>query len=166
MSSRAAARLAAGLAVLAAAVVAWRMWPGGEEQAVRGRLERLAREFNSSVSDGLGAVAHAAELGTFFTEDVVITLGQGSTPIVGRQTLIGMATRLQPRTATFEVAFEDVTIRRLADGEADVALTATFTRRGQTSEDQSLDAREFELSMRKVGGEWLIARAATVETIK
>ena len=45
--------------------------------------------------------ARSAQLGTFFTEDVDVELGSGAAPIHGRATIIGMAARLQPRTAAF-----------------------------------------------------------------
>jgi hypothetical protein len=166
MSRRTATALAAAVVITGVAVVAWRAWSGGEERAIQTRLDALARQVNTSATDGLGIVARAAELGTFFTDDVVVDLGQGAAPIVGRQTLVGMATRLQPRTAAFELAFADVTVHMLMADEADVELTATFTRKGTTAADRSIDAREFALTMRKVGGGWQIARVAAVDTLK
>ena len=71
---------------------------------------------------------HAAEIGGYFTDDVTVELGEGSPPIKGRDTLIGMITRLQPRTAEFRLELDDVTIEVVpGSNAADVLLTATFT---------------------------------------
>ena len=49
---------------------------------------------------------------------------------------------------------------------ADVHLTAEFIRRNITTGEETLDAREFTLGMRRVGGEWQIARVTAVDTLK
>ena len=49
---------------------------------------------------------------------------------------------------------------------ADVHLTAEFIRRSITTGEESLDAREFTIGMRRVGGEWQIARVTAVETLE
>ena len=78
-----------------------------------------------------------------------------------------MAERLQPRTAAFRLRFEDVSVVIAADGNtADVHLTAEFIRRSITTGEESLDAREFMLGMRRVGAEWQIAKVTAVETLK
>lgn len=70
-----------------------------ERAAIKERLESCRDLANAPVAEGLGTVTRAAEIGRCFTEDVTVELGRGATPIVGRQMLVGMAARLQPRTA-------------------------------------------------------------------
>jgi ketosteroid isomerase-like protein len=138
----------------------------GDERAIRARLGDLADTINARASEGLGSVTRAAEISAFFTDDVVVELGEGSTPIQGRETLIGMAMRLQPRLSEFTVAFADVTVRVAEDGQsADVSLTAEFIRK-DPGHRQSMDAREFKLTMRRDDGEWKIARMTAVDTLK
>lgn len=48
---------------------------------------------------------------------------------------------------------------------ATVRLTAEFIRRDPGAR-QSMDAREFELGMRRDEGEWRIARVIAVETLR
>ena len=156
------------LAVAALAAAAWYfLVPAGSSASVRARLQALSDLINSSTVDGQGPEARGAQLGAFFTEDVDVDFGQGAAPIRGRDTLIGMAGRLQPRTAAFRLRFEDVTIE-MAPGEetADVHLTAEIIRRSVTTGEESLDAREFTLGMRRVDGEWQIARVTAVDTLK
>jgi hypothetical protein len=112
-------------------------------------------------------VARAAQLSMYLTEDIEVDLGQGAVPIRGRATIVGMAERLQPRTAAFRLHFEDVTVSVDPGGQtASVHLTAEFIRRSFTTGEESLDAREFSLSMRRVGGDWQIATVAAIQVLK
>ena len=156
------------LIAVALAAGAWFLLaPADDGAAVRARLAALADMVNRSTVDGLGPQARSVQLGAFFTQDVDVELGEGSAPIRGRDTVIGMAERLQPRTAAFRLEFEDVSVAMAPGGEtADVHLTAEFIRRSITTGDESLDAREFTIGMRRVGGEWQIARVTAVDTLK
>jgi hypothetical protein len=157
--------LAIALAVLLAAVAGWQYWPG-DERAIRRRLDEFTREFNESTTDGIGTVARAARLGSFFTEQVVVELGVGSPPIHGRETLMGMAARLQPRTAAFVVELKDVNVDVGEGNVAEVNLTAVFRRRSMATGEESIDAREFSIGMVKTSGEWLVNRVTAVDTLK
>ncbi len=157
--------LAAVVAALAA--LAWLFWPEGDDRAIKRRLNELVEHVNASGAEGLGAVTRAAEIGAYFTDDVVVDLGQGTAPIAGRETLIGMATRFQPSTMSRLVSLEDVTVaKRQGAAIADVALTVTLTGPDARTGEQTMDAREFALEMRKDAGEWLIARATAVDTLR
>ena len=113
------ARTATGAALVAllSLITAWLLWPPNNDRRIRRRLTALADEFNSSTSDGLGLAAKAVRIGDYFTNDVIVDLGEGSSTIVGRDTLMGMAARLQPRTAgpaprtaAFTLRVADITV--------------------------------------------------------
>jgi hypothetical protein len=162
-------RVAAIVAVVVAlAAGVWFLTTRGDEGAeVRRRLQALADEVNRSTSEGFDTVARTVALGAFFTADVDVDLGQGTAPIHGRETVMGMAERLQPRTAAFQLKFEDVSVAMGPGADtADVHLTAEFIRRSLTTGEESLDAREFTLSMKRDGGVWRIARVTAIETLK
>src|SRR6188474_970879 len=133
--------------ILAALVLAglglW-WWKGGSsaEREVRALFDGVAREFNSGTTDGIGLVARAAHIGQYFAPDVVIELGQGSPPIHGRETLMGMASRLQPRTSAFVLELDDVNAEFTDADHGEVTFTALIRRRDQSGEE-SIDAREF-----------------------
>lgn len=147
--------------------VAWRGRESDEERAIRARLEALRKEINTSTIDGLGTAAHAAQLGSYFTDDVTIELGEGASAIHGRDTLTGIAARLQPRTAAFRLDLDDVSVDMVPGAAAaDVLLTASFVRRSLSTGEQSLDAREFSLVCRKDGGTWRIARVTAIDTLR
>ena len=75
--------------------------------------------------------------------------------------------RRDPRTAAFKLSFQDVTVA-LDPGQttATVHLTAEFVRRSITTGEESLDAREFSLGMKKVSGDWRIASATAIQVLK
>lgn len=159
---RVAALAALGIVV---GVWAWRTWWPSDEQQIRRRLRAFAAEFNESTTNGVGMVARAARMSTYFTEDVVVDLGKGTPPIAGRETLLGMATRLQPRTAAFTVELVDITANLSGETTADVTLTAAFRRRSPAGEE-SIDARELAVGMVKIEGEWRVSRVKTVEAFR
>ena len=155
------------LALAPAAWFAWRSRGSRDEREIRERIEALRNEMNASTLDGLGTLAHAAHIGSYFTEDVTIDLGRGATPIRGRETLMGMAARLQPRTAAFRVELDDISVE-LAPGAktADVLLTASFVQRSLSTGEESRDAREFSLVCQKTAGTWQIARVTGIDTLR
>lgn len=160
-----------GLAAIAASLalaVGWHWWGSSEERAVRTRLDTLASVVNESPEEGLGVMTRAAALGNFFAADVVVELGEGTSPITGRSTLIGMATRLGRRAGQTKLRFDDVEVRFEGSRRdaADVTLTASFVRAATDVEPESLDAREFALEMARASDVWRIARVRAVDTLK
>ena len=159
--------VAATLVVIAIAGVVFWTRLSGDEADIRRRLDGLVDEINDSTVDGAGIAARAAQIGSYFTEDVTISLGAGSAPIQGRATLTVMAARLQPRTSAFILRMTDIIVRLPPDDHltAAVALTAQFRRRAPDQEDD-LDAQEYALELRKTDGQWRIARVRSVDTFK
>ena len=152
------------LLTIAVAVVFWRGW-GGEAAAVRARLDSLIREVNSDSGDGLAMVARAANIGSYFTPDVVIDLGRGSARIEGRDMVMGMASRLQRRTSAFEVTLDDIEVKLVNQETADVHLTASFVQKNEPGAEPG-EAREFALVMKKIAGSWQISSMTAVETLR
>jgi hypothetical protein len=156
------------IGLLAVALFAfWRTRERGDERVIRQRLESLRTEVNTSTMDGLGTAARAAQIGSYFAEDAVVDLGGGSAPIRGRETLMGIVARLQPRTAAFRLELDDVGIEVVPGGiAADVLLTASFVRRVISTGEESRDAREFALVLVKTEGTWRISRITAVDTFR
>jgi hypothetical protein len=158
--------VAAAAAVAALAIWAWLSHGSDDERAIRRRLAEFADDFNTGTTDGFGLAARAAKIGSYFTDDIVLDLGSGTGPITGRETLMAMATRLQPRSAAFELELDDVIVEVAPGDVAEVTLTTLFRRRGVTSGETSLDAREFSIGMRKVGGDWRASRITAVDILR
>ncbi len=162
---RAAAIVAA---IVALGLIVWYVAsPVEEGAAVRERLQAFRDDVNRSTSDGLNPSVRANRFGGYFTEDAEIDLGRGAAPIRGRETIVRIAELVQPRTVTFSVKLEDITVLMAPGGDAaDVRLTVELVQRSITTNERSLDAREFSMQMRRVGDEWQIARVAAVEVLK
>lgn len=155
------------LVQIAGSVLAWRSRATPDELAVRARLESLRNDVNSGTKGAIGVALHAAQIGNYFTDDVTVELGEGSQPIKGRDTLIGMIARLQPRTAEFRLELDDVTVEMAPGNDAaDVLLTATFTKPKTAAGDPSLDAREYAIVMTKIEGTWRIARITGIDALR
>jgi len=151
----------------AAALALWVTRQGTDEKQIRGRIEALRDEVNASTKDGLGTAARATQIGSYFTEDAVVDVGGGAVPIRGRETLTGMAARLQPRTAAFRLDLDDVGVEIVPGGTAaDVLLTASFVRRVISTGEESRDAREFALVLAKADGVWRISRITAIDTLR
>ena len=150
-----------------AAIFAWSTRETSDEREIRARLESLRKEVNTGTKDGIGSALRAAQIGSYFSEEAVVELGEGAAPIKGRETLMGMVARLQPRTAAFQMDLDDITIEMTPGSEtADVLLTASFTKRNMSTGEESLDAREYALIMSKTDGTWRITRITAVDTLR
>jgi SnoaL-like domain len=157
----------AAAVVAAVALVVWWFRTPGDEASIRRRLQAFVDHVNRTSSGGPSTASHAAAIGSYFTEDVRVDLGQGSTPIDGRETVVGMATRLQPRIAAYRLKFDDISVQIAPDGaSAEIHLAAEFIRRTVAAGEDWLDAREFTLAMRKVGDDWRIARVTAIDTLR
>jgi hypothetical protein len=155
------------LALAALGYVAWHSRESDDERAIRARIDALRNEINTSTTDGVGTLAHAAQLGSYFTDDVTIELGEGTSAIHTRDTLMGIAARLQPRTAAFRLDLDDVSVEMVPGAAAaDVLLTASFVRRSLSTGEESRDAREFSVVCQKNGGTWRIARVTAIDTLR
>lgn len=159
-------RLAAVAVAVLCVFLAWRFRGSNDERAIRQQLAGLTNDINRTVTGGLGTVVRSADIGSYFTEDVVVDLGRGAAPIVGRATLIGMASRLQRRTAAFRLRLDDVGVRLKDDSTAaDVTLTASFVGPDEATGSEATDAREFALAMTKGSGVWRITHVTAVDTL-
>lgn len=155
---------ALGLALLLAVASSACSW--GEEGAIRSRLRSFVQEANRPPAEGLALVAHATSMGDYFTEGVTVDLGPGTTAIEGREMLIGMVARLQPRTSGYEVRLEDTVIQVADDGAtAGVAVTVSIIPR-KPAPGEGPDPREFALNMTKSSGTWRIARVTAVQALR
>jgi ketosteroid isomerase-like protein len=167
MTRAALVRAIVAVAALAAGVWAfYTFWPS-DESAIRRQLDALAATVNEDAAEGLGSVARAAQIGAYFTEDVVVELGQGMSPIQGRESVIGMAARLPAGPGGYDLQFDDVSVTVAPEGNAaDVNAAAMLTRRQDPTAERSVDPREVSLGMKKVDGVWRIARATAVDTLR
>jgi hypothetical protein len=154
------------VALLVAAVVAWRLWPG-EERRIRTRLDALAAGLSIAPGEaGLARLTRAAGVRSFFTEDVAVEVADDpGLTIRGREEIAGYVARLTVPPEGTRVELIEVDTQVDADRRsADVRATTRIVVRGTTDPPSILDARTIGLTLRKVEGEWLIANARVMPT--
>jgi hypothetical protein len=152
------------LAGLGYVLYSW-YWPS-DEGRIRDALDDLAATVSEPDGDGLGQMARAARLGSFFAQDVVVDLGAPYGRIEGRDTVMALAAKAPVPGEGLDVRFVDVSIDVAPGGEdAVVHLTATVASRGRPF-DSSLDAKELEMAWRKVDDTWVIARVIGVSPLE
>ena len=164
-------RTLAGIYALVAAAAAIWWWSTGssDERQVRRLFEEFAEELNdgtAGTTGGFGTLTHIARLSEFFHPDIVVELGQGSPPIQGRETLLGMVGRLQPRTSAFVLEMDDVNVEFTDADHGDVTFTALIRRRTVDSGEESIDAREFAAEVVRSGGRWQVRRVVAIDTLR
>ena len=164
----AAVRTLAG--ILALLVVVWgagALFPS-EERRIRQRLDELAETASMEAGEPpLVRMSRAARIGRHFTENVVVDLGDPFRLIRGREAAIGAAARIpvRPEGVTFE--FVDVQVVVAPDEQtATVRLTAQGSGLDVGTGDQVIDARELDMTLRQLAGEWLIGRVDGIEVIE
>jgi hypothetical protein len=152
-------------AIVASAAFWW--WNSGssDERQVRSLFYDFAEELNEGATGGFGTLAHVARLAEFFSPEVVVELGPGSPPIQGRETLLGMVSRLQPRTSAFVVEMDDVNVEFTTPDDGDVTFTAVIRRRSESGAE-SIDAREFAAEVVRDGSRWRVSRVVAIDTLR
>jgi hypothetical protein len=161
-------RLVIPALVAVLAYTAWTMWPS-EEARIRARLDDLG----GAVSMGLekhetqmARLARVARLRQFLAPDLYLDVGAPYQPIEGRDVVLGMVAKaaLPPRDVIVRFVDVQVTIDP-AGGQAIAYLTAEAS--SQTSEGaREIDARELQLTLRKVEGEWIVTRVEVLRTLQ
>jgi ketosteroid isomerase-like protein len=146
--------------------LAWKTLFPSEEQRIRARLDEIVETVNAPSADGLGKIADAVRLASFFTEDVTIEPGQPYPTMRGRDAVVAAAAAAGRAAGGFELSFADVQVA-VGDGETATAhLTLTLTWTNAQTGAPTMDAREVELALRKEEGEWRVAVATPVATLQ
>jgi uncharacterized protein (TIGR02246 family) len=156
--------------VLFAGVAGWLAWKTlfpSEEQRIHARLGEIVDTVNAPSADGLGKLADAARLASFFTEDVTIEPGAPYPTLRGRDAIVAAAAAAGRAASGFELSFVDVQVG-VGDGSdtATAHLTLTLTWTNVQTGAPTMDAREIELALRKEEGDWRVAGATPVETLQ
>ncbi len=159
-----------GVGLVAAVLLVWLGlgWLSSEARQIRRRLDALAETASVRVGDtNLVRLAKAARLAAYFTEDITIDLGSPPTVIRGRDTLMAVAARTQVSPEGLRIELVDVQITVDAEG---ARATASMTVQGSgidfATGDQMIDAREIEMTLVKLDGEWLIQGVSAVSAIR
>jgi hypothetical protein len=153
----------AAVALCAAAAAAW-FWPT-DARRVRATLEAAVEAVSTTAGEReLERVARVAALMKTLAPDVVVETGPGGPSVQGRETVMGLASRVgMTGPLTVELDGVELTI----DGEAGRATATAFARvRGGTAgEAGAYDGAEVRVDLTRIDGAWLIARVSPDRTL-
>ena len=142
----------------------WRVFFPGPERVIRKRLLELAKVASFGPNESpLAQVANAANLTSFFTEDVEITIelrGDPRRTFNGRPTLLTAAQGARLALGSLQVEFVDI---QVAVDPGKTSATVTLTAKGKVKGD--LQVQELKLVLKKIDGDWLISNVETVKTL-
>jgi hypothetical protein len=126
------------------------------------RIARLLDDVVAAVSQeegesGIGALAEIASLNTYLAPGVTITIGSPApASISGAQEVVSTVGRLRAVFPVLRLALANPQISIGAGGSATVHATARLTMRSRDG-DESVDARDAQISLEKQDGRWVIA---------
>ena len=113
----------------------------------------------------IAGLSKAAKVGTFFTDDCIITLGSPIPDIRERSELVAIVHRSRQAFYKVNVNFADISISVPDKDTAEVTLTATAIVHEPGGLMGELEAREVELTLAKIGRSWKIKKVVGVETL-
>ena len=158
-------RTALAVAVSGVILAGLYFWPT-DARAIQRTLSRAAEAVSSPAGEGdLQRVARAASLAKCLTTDVVVDAGPDGPSVLGRETVVGLVSRLRPAGAATVDAAD---VRLLIDGPARQATAEVLVRvtAGGSGDVSPFDATELTVHLTKVDGEWLIARVTRVPGLR
>jgi uncharacterized protein (UPF0147 family) len=155
-------RVAVTVALLVAAVVAYRSWTSAERQIRRSISEAASALNHDEPATSLSAIAAVSVLNAYLAPDVSMDRGGGSAPLIGRQEVVATAARLRVSTPMMRVQLFDEEISLVNASAAIVHLTAQMTTRDHAGEELA-DARRVIVELVKSEGRWLVSRVTLVQ---
>jgi hypothetical protein len=161
------------LAILAVCAGGYFYWFDDERQIAR-LLDDVAAAVSQEQPLGMAGMAEVAGMRTLLAPDVTIDSGAPSPgPIVDAPDVIAAVARLRSRFAVIQVSFVDVQVtlgqsETGAEAGRDTATVHTTARihTRTASGDENVDAREVVLTVRRLGGRWVIAAVKPVSVLE
>jgi hypothetical protein len=160
-----------GIVIVAVmAVGGWYGWHWlfpDDEAMIRAVLTRIEESIGGSGTEGdLGRLAKVAALRSELDQKITIDAGPPFSRLSGRDAVLGAAARLNTSVPDLEIRFVDVQVSLAADRRtANAYMTAEASFHDARS-GQAFEARELDVTFRKLDGAWVIAEANLVRTLE
>jgi hypothetical protein len=154
------------VAIVGLAVWLWSYLHPSPEQAIRSRLNSLAKAVSFKTSGGNLAKAYDAQKASeFFTPDVDVDINMaGLEPISlhGRDEVLNLAMAARSRLTSLKVEFPDMNIVVNPDKQS---AKVNLTGKAEVPGERDISAQEFNFLLKKVDGKWMIYHVETVRTL-
>lgn len=156
-------------AVLFAVLVAFfaYQWWFNPTREVQRRLNDIATALSVPEAEPpVARVARAAQLRKYLAADIRVKTGGAE--LASRDEIVGAVTAFSAPPGGWNVQFVDVQIGvdHATQAAADVYMTVEINGRDARTGQPTVDAREAAVTMRKEGGEWVVAAAETKDTLQ
>lgn len=150
------------LLMVAVAVIIFLLFSSQDERQVRRNIASLSDSISALLEkDGIAALAEARKIGSFFTEDCQIAVGDPVPEIHGREELISAAYATRKARGIVadevEVAFYDVSVT-IAENEVMAISIKTAVATGATGRE----IRNIKMHWKKTEGRWEITTAKSI----
>jgi ketosteroid isomerase-like protein len=140
-------------------------WWFNQNRVVKRLLGELAATVSIPADEAdLERIARLARLRQYLVEDIKVTSGRSGQELSSRDAVMAAAAGWKPDRGG-NVDFVDVDVK--VDGDtARAYATAEVTTRDSRTDEQTLDAREVQLSLVKHGGEWAVSGVELRDPVK
>jgi hypothetical protein len=153
--------------VAAAGVWLWGVLFPNPEQVIRKRLADTARAASFAPGESyLSRLTAAQRLSGFFATNVEVNIdvpGHHEREWTGREEILQAALGARATLTSLSVTFPDVSLD-IAPGKE--SATADLTAEARMPGEPDPFVQEMKFNLIKVGGEWLITRVQTVQTLE
>lgn len=159
-------RVLVALAIVVAAIWAWKTFFPSPERVIRSRLVKLAKLNSFEPGEGNIAKAFAVQkLDDYFTPDVTVTIdvrGYDAFSFNGRQDLVSSVSRMRFYLQGMKVELPDIAVTLGPDKQT---ASADVTGKLTISGEHDFIVQELKFTLKKVDGKWLIDHVETVKTL-
>jgi len=143
------------------------LFPNDDAQ-IRGVLEEIAEAVGGSAAQEgeVSRLARAASARNQLDPQITVDAGPPFNRMRGRDAVIGTIARLNGSIRDLEVKFTDVQItvgRDRSSAKAYLTAEAHYWDRGGA---RGLEARELDLTLRRLNGDWVVSDVALVRTLE
>jgi hypothetical protein len=162
-----AVRLIWAAVLVALGYWAWTAAFPNPRKVVRRRLEKLAQIASFSANEApLAKLANLQKLTGFFSEQVVVNVdapGEGAHVFNNRDELMQAVQAASMTLNGVQAKFTDPKIE-MTPGNEEAIVGVVFT--ADVGGEKDAVVEELKIDMKKTGGDWLIARVESVDTLK
>lgn len=153
--------------IAAAGWFGWRWLFPDDEAQIRALLERIEESVGSgAATEGeVARIARAAGIRSALDPQITVDAGPPFSKITGRDALIGTVARMNSTVRDLDVQFVDVQITLEPDGTTARAYMTAEARYQGAQGERGLEARELDVTFRKLEGDWVVSTVALVRTL-
>ena len=146
----------------------WRWLFPSDEVAIHRVLDRIARAAGSGpAGEGdVARIARSVSIRSALDPEITIDAGPPFHVTSGREVLLGTVARLNTTMEDLEVRFADVQISVDPSRTSAKVYTTAEALFREASGDRGVEARELDLTFRRLEGDWVVSGIAAVRTLR